>query len=293
MTHFNWRYLRHDRLTLGKFLMKQGVTKSLMKQVKFHGGVIEVNHHLKHTNYKLRADDLVGLTLPPEPSNPNVMVSNRPIQVVYENSNYLIVDKPVGMPSVPSKKYYRDTLINRVKGYYRRKHYTNLKMHIVTRLDRVTSGLVIFAKNHLAHSILDAELKRNQIQKDYFAIINGKIGLGRGTIVLPMTQDPNSLVKRTVSSYGRFAKTEFRVLKTMNDMTWVEVKLDTGRTHQIRVHFGAIGHPLVGDWLYNPHDHRLDRLALHCFRVAFYDPLDLCQINGYSKMPTEMQTLIS
>ena len=292
MTHFNWRYWGHNRLNLGRFLMNKGVTKTLMKKVKFHGGLIRVNHIPAHTNYTLKLNDLVELTLPPEPSNPRVLISNHPIQVVYENPNYLIVDKPAGVPSVPSKKYSHDTLINRVKGYYYRNHYPNLKMHIVTRLDRVTSGLVIFAKNHLAHSILDTQLKKNQIQKEYFAIVSGKMHLDCGDIILPITQDPNSLVKQTISSYGKYTRTAFRVLKNVDNMTLVRIRLFTGRTHQIRVHFSAIGHPIIGDWLYNPDD-KLNRLALHCFRVSFYDPLDLCQINCFSTIPARMRTLIN
>ncbi|URL60752.1 RluA family pseudouridine synthase [Acetilactobacillus jinshanensis] len=259
-----------------------------MKKVKFHGGRILVNNHARRTNYNLQPNDLVTMILPPEPSNPNVVPSDKPIKIIYESHNFLVVHKPGGIASIPNSRYKQDTLTNRVKGYFIRKKYSNLRIHIVNRLDRNTSGMVIFAKNHFAHSVLDYQLKNNQIIKKYITVIKGRLNPKTGLIILPIGQDSNSLVKQRVSVNGKYSKTGFRVIDETNHYTLVSVRLYTGRTHQIRVHFSTIGHPIIGDWLYGkPIPSK--RLALHCYYLSFYDVFRQKRLKLFDPVPFWIQ----
>lgn len=292
MTQFNWQVMSESPQKLRTFLMGQGITRTLLKQIKFHGGQIEVNGQPELTNFMVRQGDKVMVVLPAEPGNDHVPVDNDPIDIVYEDANFLIVNKPAGVASVPSHIYGHNSLVNRVKGYYVRQGYANQKVHIVTRLDRDTSGLVIFAKHHMAHSVLDKQLKDHSIQKDYLALTAGTIQSDHAEIDLPIGRTDDSFVKRQVTDNGKMARTEFWLIKQWRHFNLVRVRLHTGRTHQIRVHFTFLKHPLLGDWLYNPDDYRMKRQALHCYQVRFYDPFNQKVIECQTALPVDMQAII-
>ncbi len=169
MTEFSWQYQGDSPIKARTFIMGYGVTRTLLKKIKYHGGQIRVNGQAVLANRMVDRGDVVTVVLPPEPENDHVAVSAVPLKIVHEDPNFLIVDKPAGVASVPSHNYAQDTLVNRVKGYYQRQGYANQKIHIVTRLDKDTSGLVIFAKHHFAHSVLDKQLKDRTIQKNVFS----------------------------------------------------------------------------------------------------------------------------
>lgn len=273
--------------------MGYGITRTLLKKIKYHGGQTLVNGEESLVNRMLQTGDTVKVVLPPEPENDHVDVSNVPIEIIHEDPNFLVVNKPAGVASVPSHNYSADSLVNRVKGYYQRRGYANQKIHIVTRLDKDTSGLVIFAKHHFAHSVLDKQLKDRTIQKKYLAIVAGRISSPHFEIYLPIGRTEDSFVKRQVTDAGKMSVTEAWTVCRLPHQTLLKVQLHTGRTHQIRVHMEAIGHPLIGDWLYNPDDHSMSRQALHCAELTFYDPFMERNIHCEAPLPNDMKSYIN
>ena len=164
---------------------------------------------------------------------------------------------------------------------------------VVHRLDKDTSGLVIFAKHHFAHSVLDKQLKDRTIQKTYLAIVADRISTPHFEIYLPIGRADDSFVKRQVVDSGKMSVTEAWTVRRLAKQTLLKVRLHTGRTHQIRVHMAAIGHPLIGDWLYNSDDHSMTRQALHCAELTFYDPFAGRLLHCEARLPEDMQSYIN
>ncbi|KRN82071.1 RluA family pseudouridine synthase [Pediococcus ethanolidurans] len=273
------------------FLYQKGISRTLLKGIKFHGGSIELNHQPARVIETVVTGDVITLLLPPEVENDHVAVSNEPIEICYEDAHFLVVNKPAYLATVPSHLYSNDTLVNRVKGYYKRQNYESLVTHVVTRLDRETSGLVIFAKHHFAHSVLDKQLKRHAIKKIYLAVVEGHINQKHGLIDLPIAREEGSFIRRQVTSgeMGRRSLTEYWVVKSLKEATLLRVRLHTGRTHQIRVHFSALKHPLVGDVLYGGScSGYMQRQALHCASISFFNPFLNQQITVWAPLPKDL-----
>lgn len=292
MISFKWTNENVNRLKLRTFLLNKGVTRTLLKRIKFHGGQTLVNGENVYTNHMLEDGDQIEIILPPEPQNEILNVSNLPIDILFENDNYLIVNKPVNVATVPSHLYPNDTMVNRVLGYYLRKDYPSRKIHVVNRLDRGTSGPVIFAKNSLAHSILDKEFKNHRIKKGYIAGLVGRIPYQHASIKLPIGRKPDSFLERMVIDGGKVSDTEFWKYKTNDQYSLVKIRLHTGRTHQIRVHLATIGYPLIGDWLYGKETDVLDHQALHSYQLEFWDALDGIEIKVKAPIPSYFNDLI-
>ncbi|GAX01824.1 hypothetical protein C5L25_001803 [Secundilactobacillus silagei JCM 19001] len=274
-------------------MRQQGISRNLLKQIKFSGGRICVDGQRVRVTYKMHSGQRLEVTLPPEIPSDHIQVSNTPLEILYEDAHFLVVNKPAEVASVPSHIYADDSLVNRVKGYLIRTHAASQVTHIVTRLDRETSGIVIFAKHHFAHTVLDTQLKQHSLKKTYFCVVSGVLKVKHAVIDAPIGREPGSFIKRMVRADGRTAQTEYWVAKRMPATTLLRIRLHTGRTHQIRVHMASIGHPLVGDFLYgqqtNPWIHRQ---ALHCASVSFYNPFVQKQITCYAPMPADLATLI-
>ncbi|WP_125572702.1 RluA family pseudouridine synthase [Levilactobacillus huananensis] len=293
MTSFAWRVAGTSPVHVRTVLMAHGVTRTFLKRIKFHGGIVSLDGREVRVIAMAQPGQVVGLTLPPEPTNPHVSPSFKPLAILYEDDHFLVVNKPAGMASVPSHIYSDDTLANRVKGHLMTIHAPSTVTHIVTRLDRETSGVVIFAKHHFAHSVLDKQLKLKTLDKRYIAVATGNFSTDHLVIEAPIGRADDSFVKRAIRPDGRQAKTELWVRAQSKTASLLALKLHTGRTHQIRVHCEAVGHPLIGDWLYgqqtNPWIHRQ---ALHCARVSFYDPFIERQITCFAPLPSDMASVI-
>ncbi|MBW3110696.1 RluA family pseudouridine synthase [Bacillus sp. MCCB 382] len=193
------------------------------------------------------------------------------IDVLYEDDHLIVVNKPAGIDTHPNSPDDEDTLANYVAFHYQAKGESCRVMHI-HRLDRDTSGAIIFAKHPLSKAILDRLLTERKIKRTYFALAHGHLKKKKGTISEPIGRDRHHNSRRRVSLNGQSAVTHYRVVEYRGTTTFVEVELDTGRTHQIRVHMSHIGHPLVGDRLYGGKP-LLKRQALHAARIAFPHPL--------------------
>jgi 23S rRNA pseudouridine1911/1915/1917 synthase len=193
------------------------------------------------------------------------------LQILYEDDHLIAVNKPAGMDTHPNGPLDTDTLANLIAFHFQSKGESCRVMHI-HRLDRDTSGAVIFAKHPLAKAILDRLLNERKVKRTYLALVHGRLKQKKGTISEPIGRDRHHNTRRRVSPSGQKAVTHYRVLEFRENMTLVEVVLDTGRTHQIRVHMSHIGHPLAGDSLYGGKP-VFKRQALHASRISFPHPL--------------------
>ena len=291
---FKWQVDSPSRMHLRTFLSSKRISRSLLKSIKFNGGHILVNDSPKRTNEMVEKGDMVQIDLPPEPSNPHVVLSDNPIDIRYEDEDYLIVNKPPYLPTVQSARNQVDTLVNRVKNYYVKQNYESQVIHVVTRLDQDTSGLVLLAKHRFAHSVIDQEMKQHRINKQYIALVQGKFDSSHGKIKFDIARDPNSFIKRRVvpSGEGKPSLTEYWVLDYRDGVSKVRVKLHTGRTHQIRVHMSAIGHPLIGDALYGYASPAINRQALHCYLLDFQNVFRDKLVKVETKLPEDMSNYL-
>lgn len=286
-------WTNQDQVDAGikQFLGVHGVSHRMYNDLK-QSGTIMVNGNETKLDYKLQVGDEITIVFPPEASDDDVAFSDQPIDVVYEDDNWLVINKPAGLTSVPGPANREDTLVNRIKGYLRQQGAVDLKPHLITRLDRFTSGLVLVAKHRLANSLANQEVAEHKIDKYYYAIVSGT-GLPDHDIVdLPIGRVGDNF-RREVIEDGQSAKTEFWVIKTFSDYTLVKLKLHTGRTHQIRVHMTELGHPLLGDELYDgPLDQGINRQALHAYYLSFNDGITN-QIRTFeTELPNDMTAVI-
>lgn len=220
-------------------------------------------------------NDLIEVLLDYEEDNSNIVEnSDIPLNIVYEDDCMLIVEKPAHFAIHPSILHYNDSLSNAVKFYFN-KINLHKKIRPVNRLDRDTSGLVIFAKNEYIQECLIKQMQSNTFKKYYIAIVEGKLEKNEGTIDKPIARKENSIIERCISENGSRSITHYKVLNydEEKNISYVKCTLETGRTHQLRVHLASIGHPIVGDTLYGSPSPFIDRQALHAYKISFVHPI--------------------
>lgn len=262
-------------------------------EANYHGGDILVNGEHAWSIDLIKPEDVVTIVLPDEQASSKIDACDDPIDILYEDQDYLILNKPAGVATVPAHNVTKsDSLVNRVKNYYIQNGYADQVTHVATRLDKYTSGIVIFPKHRFAHTILDKQLKSRQVVKYYDAVTQGKIEISHGLIDAPIQRDPDSFVKRQVGAEGKVAQTEYWLGESNENNSLVKVLLHTGRTHQIRVHFAFIGHALLGDQMYGNRSTLIQRQALHCREIRFYSPFKGSDIHIVCPLPSDMKKLI-
>lgn len=274
---FKWTYEEQTSSIVRTFLKRQGISKKLLAKIKFQGGKIFVNETEQNVLFSLKTHDIVTVVIPDEEPHETLLADEVPIEIVFEDEHVLVVNKPAGIAPIPAQYHPRGTMANRVKAYYVKQNYANQVVHVVTRLDRDTSGLMLFAKHGFAHAKLDQGLQKKQFVKKYQALVSGEVDSlqNHGNISMPIGRDLSSLLKRQVIETGQKAETEYWLKKRNQTCALVDIQLHTGRTHQIRVHFSAIGCPLLGDELYDGSlDLGIERQALHCYSLTFPHPFN-------------------
>ena len=214
-----------------------------------------------------------------------------PFDIIYEDSYLLAVNKPVGIVVHPTCSQPFDTLANGI-AFYLQSQNLNIPVRPVIRLDRDTSGLVIFAKNAFVQQSLINEMQRNNVTKTYLAIVEGSPASSEGTINAPIARLPGSIISRHVSDDGAVAITDYKTSQNYCYYSLLEVKPKTGRTHQIRVHMQHIGHPIIGDTLYGNASEFINRQALHAFRYEFPHPETQEWVSLECPIPEDMRKLI-
>lgn len=272
------------------FLRQQDISRGLLAKIKYKGGGIWVNGRAENAIYQLAVGDVVAVEIPTEAPFETLEAIPRDLKIVYEDDHFLVIDKPFGYASIPSS-IHSNTMANFVKHYLVSQNYPNQQVHIVTRLDRDTSGLMLFAKHGYAHARLDKQLQTKAIQKRYYALVAGSDDLpDEGEIFAPIARDEDSIITRRVHESGKPAHTSYKVVGRYGDIKLVDIQLHTGRTHQIRVHFSHIGQPLLGDDLYGGSLERgIGRQALHCHLLSFYNPFTEKQLTLTSDLTADMK----
>lgn len=273
--HFKWKYDAERSQKIKDFLSTKGISRSLFAKIKFQGGSILVNHEVQNALYYLKKGDLLEIEIPDEGEHETMRLDPTPLEIVFEDEHYLIVNKPTGVASIPAQYHPNGTMANRVKHYYTQQKYVDRVIHVVTRLDRDTTGLMLFAKHGYAHAMIDKELQAHLIVKKYQALVGGDFTnlMAHAQILFPIERDLTSILKRQTGPNGLPAQTEYWLQALGTDSALVEIQLHTGRTHQIRVHFAAINCPLLGDELYGGDMNLgIKRQALHCCELEFNHP---------------------
>ncbi|MCS4487620.1 RluA family pseudouridine synthase [Streptococcus sciuri] len=268
-----FEFVADKQVKVKTLLKSHDISKGLLAKIKFKGGNIWVNGVEQNAIYLLDIDDKVTIDIPDEKPHETLVPIAHKLNIISEDEHFLILDKPYGIASIPSKNH-TNTIANFVKYYYQEKGYSNQQVHIVTRLDKDTSGLMLFAKHGYAHARLDKQLQAKAIEKRYYALVSGKGELSDcGEIIAPIARSQDSIITRCVHSSGKYAHTSYQVVERFGNVALVDVWLHTGRTHQIRVHFSHIGFPLLGDDMYGGRmDLGITRQALHCHSLKFIDP---------------------
>ncbi|KHF38835.1 RluA family pseudouridine synthase [Halalkalibacter okhensis] len=289
----SWRVdEKWDKELLRLFLRENcHISKRGLANIKFNGGVIMLNGKEVTVRTTLSTDDKVTVCLPPEEVSSTLLAEEGDLDIVFEDDHLLVINKEAGMSTIPSREHPLHSLANFVLGYYRQKELKTT-FHAVNRLDRDTSGLLIIAKHRLAHDRLSKLQQEGLVNRYYQAIVTGKPICEKGTIDAPIGRDPNSIITRQVRADGKRAVTHYSVMSVTNQASLIHIKLETGRTHQIRVHFSYVGHPLLGDELYGGMRDRIKRHALHCFKIEFQHPFTNDVIRVTSELPVEMSKLL-
>lgn len=264
--------------------MSTRLTRRLVK-----GGYVTINGIAARNFSILNEGDILEIILETGESQ-DIEPEDIPIEVCYEDSDLLIVNKPPFMVVHPTKGHPYGTLANGVMNYFKKTNQNSI-VRLVNRLDRDTSGLVIIAKTQYAHQAMAKKLDNDEIEKYYIAVVEGRIE-GEGTIDLPIDREYPDSIKRTVIESGQRAVTHYEVLSSSNSMSSVLIRLETGKTHQIRVHFSHIGHPIVGDSLYGKASELIKRQALHAYRLKFNAIRDGSEINITADIPGDIKSLL-
>ena len=234
---------------------------------------------------------IVNLDLPED--NSNIVPTSIPLDILYEDNWFLILNKPSGIAVHPSLLHYDDSLSNGVKYYF---DSIGLKKKIrpINRLDYNTSGIVLFAKSEYIQEILNKQMQDNILKKEYLCVINGLLEEKSGILDFPIDRKEGSIIERCISSDGKPSVTRYSVIKEFKNQNFSLVKciLETGRTHQIRVHFSHIGHPLIGDTLYGLPSDLISRQALHSYKVSFIHPITKKELTIISPLAEDIKKII-
>jgi len=243
--------------------------------------------------HRLHAGQKVVASIPP-PSPTSLVPEDIPLEIIYEDSDILVVDKPAGMLVHPAAGQYTGTLVNAVLARCPDLGGIDgaLRPGIVHRLDKETSGLMVVAKNDAAHASLSRQIKQRSVTKVYIALVTGRLSPEKGVIDAPVGRNPSNRKRMAVVSGGREARTGYRVLGYPEGTTLVEAMPETGRTHQIRVHFAAIGHPVFGDPVYGKRSPLLPRQFLHAHRLGFQLPSTGEYVEFRSELPPDLETAL-
>lgn len=252
---------------------------------------IFVNDSNTYIDKVLNVGDVVKVFVDFEEDNSNIVATNMDLDILYEDDFLLVLNKPAGIPVHPSASHVYDTLSNGVKWYFDSKNL-HRKIRIINRLDTNTSGVVIFAKNEYIHSLLSMQMQNNIFKKEYIAICDGIFENKIGTIDVPIARKENSVIERCVNSNGDNAITHYKVINEFKNYSELLINLETGRTHQIRVHMAYLGHPIIGDTLYGVSSDLINRQALHSYKVCFVHPLSKNNLCIIAPLPNDIKMLI-
>lgn len=257
-------------------------------------GAVTLDARAARASERLRPGQTIVVTRPP-PEPTGIVATELPLEIVFEHPELIVVNKPAGLVVHPAPGHPADTLANALMARYPTLSVGNaLRPGIVHRLDKGTSGLLVVALSDRAYQSLVDQLQRREVHKEYLALVHGSVAPEHGLIEAPVGRDRQNRRKMGVVPEGREARTGFRVIERFADYTLLRLKLETGRTHQIRVHLAAIGHPVVGDVVYGPRSAALglDRPFLHAWHLGFELPEGESCLVAWAPLPADLQRIL-
>lgn len=266
------------------------VSGTMIKRLKKSGGIL-LNDAPVRTIDGVKSGDILTVIIDNN-EGATIIPENNPISVLYEDESFIAVDKPANMAVHPSAGHQTGTLAQAVL-WYLIEQGLQTKIRPINRLDRDTSGITLFAKNAYIQDQLARQMKDNRVYKAYLGIVHGVFSPEKGTIRLPIARKEGSIMERVIDSSGYDSITHYETIKVHNDLSLVKFVLETGRTHQIRVHSKAMGHPLLGDGLYSDIvTNLIGRQALHSHQLSFDHPITGKRIELVSPLPEDMKRVL-
>ena len=282
-----------DGLRVEQYLRHKGYSYQNLTQLKKMPESILINGIWSYMRSSLAKGDLLTVHIQENESSEHIPPVKLPLNIIYEDEDLIVVNKPAGMPIHPSLNNYENSLANALMYYYQEQEKPFI-FRCTNRLDRDTSGLTVIAKHLVSSSILSSMGVRHEICREYLAIVRGSVTPSSGTIDAPLARAGSSMVERKVDyEHGERAVTHYKVVDEKNGHSLVSLILETGRTHQIRVHMQSIGFPLVGDYLYNPDMESIHRQALHSWKLSFIHPITGKQMHFEAPLPEDMACVLN
>lgn len=282
-----------EGLRVEQFLRRKGYSAQNLSTIKRMPESILVNGVHYYMKQTLKAGDRLLVRIQETESSRNIPPVCAPLSVVYEDEDLIVINKPAGMPIHPSLNNYTNSLANALAWYYQQQGKPFI-FRCCNRLDRDTSGLTVVAKHLVSGNILSTMTKKKEVRREYLAVVRGHIIPESGTISAPLARKGGTIIERVVDfDRGEPAVTHYHLVREANGHSLVSLQLETGRTHQIRIHLNHLGFPLVGDYLYNPDMEYISRQALHSFRLSFPHPITGEVMDFTAPLPEDMRNILT
>lgn len=280
-------------LRVEQYLRRNGYSRQNLTELKKMPKSVLVNGVWYYLTQPLSAGDTLTIRIQETECSKKIPPTNIPLDILYEDEDLLVVNKPAGMPIHPSMNNYYYSLANACAYYYQQQNNPFI-FRCTNRLDRDTSGVTVIAKHMLSSNILSAYAYRHVIERNYLAIVRGSVTPVSGTIIAPLSRKSGSVIERTVDfEHGEHAVTHYKVIEEKNGHSLVSLRLETGRTHQIRIHMKYLGFPLIGDYLYNPDMESISRQALHSYQLCFAHPITGENMKFTAPLPEDMLRVLA
>lgn len=280
-------------LRVEQFLKRKGYSSQNISSIKHMPESILVNGIHYYMRQELAEGDCLSVRISETKCSDKIPPVELPLDIVYEDEDIIVLNKPAGMPIHPSLNNYYNTMANALAWYYQEQDKPFI-FRCCNRLDRDTSGLTVVAKHLVSAGILSSMTGRREVHREYLAIASGHVTPETGTISAPLGRKPGTIIERMVDwDNGETAITHYHVVKTTRHYSLVALKLETGRTHQIRIHMKHLGYPLIGDYLYNPDMRHIGRQALHSHKLSFCHPITGEMMSFTAPLPDDMQAALN
>lgn len=281
-----------DGLRVEQFLRRKGYSSQNITEIKRMPESILVDGVHYYMRDTLRAGSCLRVHIQETASSEKIPPTKLPLDIVYEDEDLIVLNKPAGMPVHPSMRHYTHSMANALAWYYQEQGKPFI-FRCCNRLDRDTSGITVVAKHLVSANILSAATYDRKLHREYLAIARGSVTPKRGTIDVPLARKEGTIIERIADpKHGEPAVTHYQVLLEANGHSLVSLVLETGRTHQIRIHMKYLGFPLIGDYLYNPDMEHIKRQALHSYKVSFRHPITEEPLELTAPLPEDMRNVI-
>ena len=275
-----------------QFLRRRGFSHRNLTDLRKYPEGVTADGHLLHMKDILKEGMQIRIEIIENESSPNVVPVDLPLDILYEDEDIIVLNKPAGMPLHPSRGNYLNSMANALAYYYMKQEKPFI-FRCPNRLDRDTSGVTVVAKHMVSGNMLATMVANREVTREYLAIVKGQLTPAEGTIDAPLSREDGPTIRRFVDpEHGERAVTHYKTVCNKNGHTLVSLKLETGRTHQIRVHMKHIGYPLIGDYLYNPDMTLIGRQALHSAHMSFAHPITGEPLSFYAPLPRDMERVL-